>query len=328
MNLKKIISTAVAFAFTAIVALVLSSAGNASYTENQGTASDTTEQHGTTSPTVPQSVVFAGEKISLTAQDRRERMDRELLSFTYSHINTTLMIKRANRLFPIVEPILKECGVPDDFKYLMIIESNGDIEARSPAGAGGLWQFLEKTGREYGLGVNGEVDERYHIEKATRAACSYLKESYTKYGDWLTVAASYNTGRANVDKRIAAQKENKAIDLVLLPETSRYIFRLMAIKVVFSNPVEFGFIIRSSDLYPQLPIAKTITVDNTVASWANIAKQYNLTYLQLREANPWIRSTSLTNKGKKAYKVKIPDSKALHYNPAMTKAHNPNWVVK
>ena len=328
MNLKKIISTAVAFAFTAIVALVLSSAGNASYTENQGTASDTTEQHGTTSPTVPQSVVFAGEKISLTAQDRRERMDRELLSFTYSHINTTLMIKRANRLFPIVEPILKECGVPDDFKYLMIIESNGDIEARSPAGAGGLWQFLEKTGREYGLEVNGEVDERYHIEKATRAACSYLKESYTKYGDWLTVAASYNTGRANVDKRIAAQKENKAIDLVLLPETSRYIFRLLAAKTIFSNPSSYGFILKKQDLYPMLPVKETLAIKNSVASWADIAKKHSLTYIQLREANPWIRGSNLPNEHKKSYTVIIPDCEGLHYNPKETQAHSYKWVLR
>ena len=135
-------------------------------------------QTNNSSPQIPLSIDFAGEKIDLTQQDRRERMDREMLSFCYSHINTMLQIKRANRLFPIVEPILAECGVPDDFKYLMIIECNGDIEARSAAGAAGPWQFLEKTGREYGLEVNGEIDERYNIEKATRAACKYLKDSY------------------------------------------------------------------------------------------------------------------------------------------------------
>ena len=165
-------------------------------------------------PEIPTSIVFAGDTIDLTLQDRRERMDKEMLSFTYSHINTTLIIKRANRLFPIIEPILAECGLPDDFKYLMIIESNGDPEAISPSKAGGLWQFLEKTGREYGLEVTEEIDERYHTEKATRAACEYLKGSYEAYGDWLTVAASYNTGRANVAKRQERQKEEKAIDLV------------------------------------------------------------------------------------------------------------------
>lgn len=324
MNLRKIFTFTLSLVIATSALAILSSACSMENSNNQ----NDDEKRGTYSPDVPRSMVFAGEKVSLTAQDRHERMDREILSFTYSHINTMLMIKRANRLFPIVEPILKECGIPDDFKYLMIIESNGDIEARSPAGAGGLWQFLEKTGREYGLEVNGEVDERYNIEKATKAACAYLKESYAKYGDWLTVAASYNTGRANVDKRIAAQREKKAIDLVLLPETSRYIFRLMAIKSIFTNPKNYGFNLRSSDLYPPLPIAKTITVENSVANWTDFAKKHGLTYLQLHEANPWIRSTTLTNKSKKTYQVKIPDAKALHYNPQHTKAYNIKWVVE
>lgn len=280
-----------------------------------------------TPPNVPQSAMFAGENIDLTPQDRRERMDREMLSFCYSHINTMLQIKRANRLFPIVEPILKECGVPDDFKYLMIIECNGDVEARSSAGAAGPWQFLERTGREYGLEVNGEIDERYNIEKATRAACKYLKDSYEEYGDWLTVAASYNTGRANVTKRISAQKESKAIDLVLLPETSRYIFRLMAIKEIFSNPQSYGFMLRESDLYPTIPTAKEHTVTGAVSSWADIAKEHGLTYLQLHEANPWIRSASMANKNGKRYKIKIPDTEALKYDPSKTRAHDSRWVV-
>ena len=289
-------------------------------------------------PGVPRNVTFAGSSIDLTGQDRRERMDREMLSFCYSHINTMLQIKRANRLFPIVEPILKECGIPDDFKYLMIIECNGDVEARSNAGAAGPWQFLEKTGREYGIEVNGEIDERYHIEKATRAACKYLKDSYKEFGDWLTVAASYNTGRANVSKRVAAQKESKAIDLVLLPETSRYIFRLLAAKTIFSNPKAYGFHLKSSDLYPTIPTAKTITVEAPVSSWADIAKENGLTYLQLHEANPWIRSASMeakngkkTNKTrqiKKSYKVKIPSSKGLKYDPAKTVAHDKRWVTE
>ena len=280
-----------------------------------------------TPPSVPQSAMFAGEEIDLTPQDRRERMDREMLSFCYSHINTMLQIKRANRLFPIVEPILKECGIPDDFKYLMIIECNGDVEARSSAGAAGPWQFLERTGREYGLEVSGEVDERYNLEKATRAACRYLHASYEEYGDWLTVAASYNTGRANVTKRINAQKESKAIDLVLLPETSRYIFRLMAIKEIFSNPQSYGFMLRKSDLYPTIPTAKEHTVTGAVISWADIAKEHELTYLQLHEANPWIRSASMTNKNGKRYKIKIPDTEALKYDPSKTRAHDSRWVV-
>lgn len=278
-------------------------------------------------PAIPKNVVFAGEEIDLTQQDRRERMDREMLSFCYSHINTTLQLKRANRLFPIVEPVLRECGVPDDFKYLMIIESNGDIEARSPTGASGLWQFMEATGKEYGLEINGEVDERYNIEKATRAACRYLKESYREFGDWLTVAASYNTGRANVKKRIDAQNQTKAIDLVLLPETSRYIFRLLAVKTIFEKPSDYGFILQSSDLYPTIP-TNSVAVDSSIVSWAVFAQQYGLTYLQLREINPWIRGKALTNRSGKNYSVLIPESGALNYNPDNTTAHNGNWVTK
>ena len=279
-------------------------------------------------PEIPTGIVFAGDTIDLALQDRRERMDKEMLSFTYSHINTTLIIKRANRLFPIVEPILEECGLPDDFKYLMIIESNGDPEAISPSKAGGLWQFLEKTGREYGLEVTEEIDERYHTEKATRAACKYLKESYEAYGDWLTVAASYNTGRANVAKRREKQKEEKAIDLVLPNETSRYIFRLMAVKTIFECPAKYGFILRGSDLYPIIPIEREVTVSSATINWADFAKKHGLTFQQLREANHWIRRTTLTNKSGKSYKVQIPDKNALRYNPADTKAHNTNWVVE
>lgn len=328
-------ATAIALLFATAILVNAGTAGE-SCINISGTVAQKEQQMAINrTPQIPQNVVFAGSTIDLRQQDRRERMDREMLSFCYSHINTMLQIKRANRLFPVVEPILKECGVPDDFKYLMIIESNGDIQARSNAGAAGLWQFLEGTGREYGLEVNGEIDERYNIEKATRAACEYLKESYALYGDWLTVAASYNTGRGNVTKRIQAQKEEKAIDLVLLPETSRYIFRLLAAKQIFSNPKQYGFRLKSSDLYPVIPAAKTITVKRPVESWADIAEENGLTYLQLHEANPWIRSASMTaNKSKNKhiktgalYKVRIPKAEALKYDPQKTVAHNRNWVV-
>ncbi len=279
-------------------------------------------------PEIPSYAIFAGDTIDLTQQDRRERMDKEMLSFTYSHINTMLIIKRANRLFPTIEPILKECGVPDDFKYLMIIESNGDPEAVSPSKACGLWQFLEKTGRECGLEIGEEVDERYHTAKATRAACKYLKESYEMFGDWLTVAASYNTGRTNISKRRERQKEERAINLVLPDETSRYIFRLMAVKTIFESPAKYGFIMRSSDLYPAVTIEKEVVISDAVINWPDFAKKHGLTFMQLREANHWIRRTTLNNKAEKAYKVLIPDKEALHYDPEKTKAHNPNWVVE
>ncbi|MBR5276975.1 MAG: lytic transglycosylase domain-containing protein [Bacteroidaceae bacterium] len=281
-----------------------------------------------TSPEVPTSVEFAGEKIDLTRSDLRERMDREILTFTYSHINTQLMIKRANRLFPVIEPILKEQGMPDDIKYLMIIESNGDIYARSSVGASGLWQFMPATAKQYGLEVNNSVDERFNIEKATRAACRYLKNSYKHYGDWLTVAASYNTGENNVNKRIAAQKESKATDLALVSETSRYLFRLLTAKTVLSNPIRYGFLLKSSDLYPPVVMADTIETNAASIDFTQIAKSNGLNYMQLRDANPWIRSTSHNNANKKKYKILIPSKESLFYNPADTKPHNSAWVVK
>ena len=313
--------------FAALAGIVIFLSSNTAHAPQESDIAQRTLQD-VFPPEIPTSIVFAGDTIDLTPQDRRERMDKEMLSFTYSHINTMLIIKRANRLFPIVEPILEECGVPDDFKYLMIIESNGDPEAFSPSKAGGLWQFLEKTGREYGLEVTEEIDERYHTEKATRAACKYLKDSYELYGDWLTVAASYNTGRANVTKRSERQKEQKAIDLVLPDETSRYIFRLMAVKTIFQSPAKYGFALRSSDLYPAIPIEREITVSGITIDWADFAKKHGLTFLQLREANHWIRRTTFNNKTGKKYKVQIPDRNALRYNPAETKAHNPAWVAE
>lgn len=280
------------------------------------------------SPDIPTEITFANEKIDLTVQDRRERLDREIMAFTYSHINTLLQIKRANKLFPVIEPILKECGVPDDFKYLMIIESNGDPHARSTVGAAGLWQFMEKTGREYGLEINSYVDERYNTEKATRAACLYLKKSYEQFGNWITVAASYNAGTANIAKRIESQKESNVINLALLPETSRYIFRILTAKHIFSDPVRYGFLIKSSDLYPPTPVKTTITVNSTVESWADIAKRHGLNFMQLRESNLWIRSSKMPNTTKKEYKVIIPDRDILHYNPQQTKPHDKRWVIR
>lgn len=280
------------------------------------------------SPKIPASVEFAGKEIDITQQDRRERMDREIMAFTYSHINTMLQIKRANRLFPIIEPILKECGIPDDFKYLMIIESNGDIYARSTVGAGGLWQFMESTGKQYGLEINKEIDERYHIEKATRAACKYLRKGYEEYENWMTVAASYNAGTASISKRVEAQQERDGMSLALVPETSRYLFRLLAAKTLFSDPVNYGFILQHHDLYPPLPISKKISVNKAVINWPDIAKKHGLSFLQLREANPWIRSTKLNNSKRKSYEVLIPDSMKLHYDPEETNAHNPKWVIR
>ncbi len=279
------------------------------------------------SPETPEEVRFADETIRLTRADLRERMDREITAFTYSHQLTLLMIKRANRYFPIVEPILKECGVPDDLKYLMVIESNLSPLAKSPAGAAGLWQFMQTTGRQYGLEVNVNIDERYNIEKATRAACEYLKESYAMYGDWMTVAASYNAGQNGISRRLEQQGVTTAMDLWLVEETSRYMFRILAAKTVLENPKAYGFVLKRSQLYPYIAPKEIITTTQQIDDLAAFARKHGVTVAQLREENPWLREYTMNNKSGRTYHIRIPDTKALHYDPKATKAHNPAWVI-
>lgn len=279
------------------------------------------------SPRVPTSVEFAGQTIELRRADLHERMDREMLAFTYSHQLTLLMLKRANRFFPIVEPILKECGVPDDLKYLMVIESNVDPRIKSSAGAAGLWQFMPVTGREYGLEVNDNIDERYHIEKSTRAACAYLKKSYKQFGDWMTVAASYNGGTGGVTKKQGTQGVQSALDMFLVEETSRYMFRLLAAKTVFENPARYGFLLRSEDLYPYIPHKETVVVTTQIDDLTAFAKEHGVTLAQLKTENLWLRGDGLNNKSGRQYEVKIPDEKALFYNPRDIKPHCKEWVI-
>ena len=279
------------------------------------------------SPETPEEVRFADETIRLKRADLRERMDREITAFTYSHQLTLLMIKRANRYFPIVEPILKECGVPDDLKYLMVIESNLSPLAKSPAGAAGLWQFMQTTGRQYGLEVNVNIDERYNIEKATRAACEYLKESYAMYGDWMTVAASYNAGQNGISRRLEQQGVTTAMDLWLVEETSRYMFRILAAKTVLENPKAYGFVLKRSQLYPYIAPKEIITTTQQIDDLAAFARKHGVTVAQLREENPWLREYTMNNKSGRTYHIRIPETKALHYDPKATKAHNPAWVI-
>ena len=233
------------------------------------------------SPQVPESIMFCGKEIDLTRFDRHERMDRELLAFTYMHSTSLQTIKRANRYFPIVEPILKEHGIPDDFKYLMAIESNCSPLARSHVGASGLWQFMQTTGREYGLEVNKNIDERYHVEKSTVAACKYIKNAYNKYKDWIAVAAAYNGGQARIAKQMESQQIDETLDLYLVEETARYVYRIIAAKIMFSNPAAFGFRLKASDLYMQVPY-KEITVTTGITNLAKWAKNKVQLMLYLR----------------------------------------------
>ena len=279
-----------------------------------------------TPPTVPAQVTFDGETIDLRRYDRRERMDREMMAFTYMHSTTMLLIKRANRYFPIIEPILKANGIPDDFKYLMVIESNLNNIARSPAGAAGLWQFMPATGREFGLEVNDNVDERYHIEKATVAACKYFKQAYAKYGDWMAVSAAYNAGQGRISSQLEKQLASHAMDLWLVEETSRYMFRLLAAKAVISNPQRYGFLLKREHLYPAIPYTE-VTVTTGIDNLAQFAKNKGITYAQLKDANPWLRDTSLMNKSGRTYILKIPTQAGMHYDPRKTIPYNKNWVI-
>lgn len=256
---------------------------------------------------VPERYTFAGQTVELTRQDMYERMDREIITFTYMHTTSILMLKRSAIYFPVVEPILKEYGLPDDLKYIMVIESNLDPKARSSAGAAGLWQLMTATAKEQGLEVNANVDERYHIEKATRAACKILKASYAKYGDWLTVAAAYNAGQGGISKRMTDQNESKATDLWLVEETSRYMFRIMAAKMMFENPASFGFIVLEADKYRRNPPKEIVTTRNEIANLVNFANNHGVSYMELKNENLWLREDKLNNASHREYKIIIPD---------------------
>ena len=259
-------------------------------------------------PKVPAFIEYAGQTYRFDRPDLYERMDRELVAFTYGHTNSVLMLKRAERMFSRVVPILKKNGIPEDLKYLMAIECNLDPKSVSSAGAAGPWQFLKATGRAYGLEVADEVDERYNIEKSTEAACKYLKEAYEKYGDWMTVAASYNAGQNGITQRIANQRQNRAMDLFLPTETSRYMFRILTAKYFLENPEEFGFHVEPDEVYTYPATKETVTVSEPIPNLTDFAEAHGTTYFFLKEANLWLRSDKLTNKAGRTYKIVIPKS--------------------
>lgn len=277
-------------------------------------------------PSIPSSVKFAGRKIDLDPIHMWERLDRELTAITYTHGNTLLAIKRANRYFPVLAPILKKNGLPADMIYLAVIESTLNPRALSPAKAAGLWQLMPATGKEYGLEVNDDVDERYDPVKATEAASRYLKNAYAKYGNWESVAASYNGGMARISKELGAQQAESAFNLYLADETMRYIFRMLAMKLIMENPSAYGFNLTADQLYQPI-VYKTVEVSGPVEDWAAWAKEQGIDYLTLREHNPWIRSKSLPNKTGKTYKVNIPSRDSLSRSRQKVAVYNPAWVV-
>ena len=236
-------------------------------------------------------------------------MDRELLTFTNMHSTSILMLKRSLRYFTLVTPLLREQGIPEDLKYLMVIESNLDPKAVSVAGAAGLWQFTKETAKTYKLLVNSEVDERFDITKETLAACTYLKRSYAKFHDWMTVAASYNAGQQRLVDRIAEQGETCGLDLWLPEETMRYMYRLLTAKLFFENPQSFGFDVPMEERYPYVPPKKTVLVSDPIEDLAAFAKEHGTTYARLKNENLWLRDTKLLNKENRSYIILIPADK-------------------
>lgn len=275
---------------------------------------------------IPSSLNFAGEEVPIQRYDIKESFDRELLVNTYWQSQTILFIKRANRYFPIIEPILAENGVPDDFKYLSLIESSFMPRAQSPAGAVGLWQFMRATAREYGLEVTHEVDERYHIEKSTEAACKYIKKMHDHYGNWTLAAAAYNAGRSGVNRQLERQKTQSYYDLLLGEETGRYVFRILAAKEILSNPEKYGFFVKTEDLYPVIETTE-VEIKTAVTDFADFAKKYGTNYKEFKNLNPWLRETSLTNGSKKAYSLKLPAA-SKQFIDKPEKAINDSTAVK
>jgi hypothetical protein len=253
---------------------------------------------------LPDEVIFAGERMPLENFDTRESLEREILTSAYRHSSTILIIKRANRYLPMIEKILKENNIPDDFKYLVAAESDYSNMV-SPVGATGFWQIMPETGKEQGMEINTVVDERYHVEKSTKFACDFFRKSYEKYGSWTLAAASYNGGRGRMDEQIGIQKQNNYYDLLLAEETARYIFRAVAYKLLITDPEAYGFDLGKEDLYPELKYYE-VKVDTAVSDFSDFANHFGTNYKMLKFLNPWLRKPYLTPKANKTYLIKIP----------------------
>ena len=252
---------------------------------------------------IPENLDFSGEKVPLQDSDVYERIDRELLVNTYWQSNGLLMFKRAHKYFPVIEPILARNGVPDDFKYLALIES-GLQNVTSPSGAKGFWQIMKATGKEYGLEINDNVDERYDLEKSTEVACQYILKAKERFGSWSLAAAAYNAGNKRIADRLEQQKVSNYYDLLLNDETARYVPRIIAVKEILSHPKKYGFSFETQDLYKPL-ISYQVRVDTVISDMARFAKNFDMTYKELKILNPWLREAKLNNKSRKEYFIKI-----------------------
>lgn len=268
------------------------------------TDSNTSEFYKIKALKIPDNLNFAGEPVEMDKTDVRERIDRELLVNTYWQSNALLWFKRTNKYFPIIEPILKEKGVPDDFKYLAVIES--DLRnVTSPVGAKGFWQIMKSAGRERGLEINANVDERYHLEKSTRAACDYILKAKERLGSWTLAAAAYHSGNYGIDKRLKEQMVDSYYDVLAGENTERYVPRIVAAKEILTHPEKYGFEFDEEDLYT-MPPTYEVEVDTVITNIAAFAKKHNTNYKELKMYNPWLRENKLNNKTRRLYKIKIP----------------------
>ena len=279
---------------------------NALHISDVSPEKNTSETYSIKALKIPSDLTFAGEKVPTELYDIKERMDRELLVNTYWQSNGLLLIKKAHKYFPLIEPMLKKYGIPDDFKYLAVAESGLENNS-SPAGAAGFWQFLKSSAKEYGLEVNQNVYERYNLEKATRIAAEYLKKSKERFGTWTLAAAAYNAGNARIARNLKRQQVDNYYDLLLNNETARYVFRIVALKEVLSYPKKYGFEFDEEDLY-KLPNTQIVEVDTVIRNIASFAKTFNTNYKELKLHNAWLRENKLNNKSRKLYQIKIPNN--------------------
>ncbi|MDB4025325.1 lytic transglycosylase domain-containing protein [Flavobacteriaceae bacterium] len=277
---------------------------NAVYISDVPSEKNTADSYTIKALKIPDELTFAGEKVPTELYDIKERMDRELLVNTYWQSNGLLLIKRAHKYFPVIEPMLKKYGIPDDFKYLAVAESGLENNSSS-AGAAGFWHFLKSSAKEYGLEVNQNVDERYNLEKATKVAADYLKKSKKRFGTWTLAAAAYNAGNARIARNLKKQQVTDYYDLLLNSETSRYVLRIVALKEVLSYPKKYGFEFEKEDLYTS-PTTRTVKVDTVITNIASFAKGFNTNYKELKLHNAWLRENKLNNKSRKLYKITIP----------------------
>lgn len=257
-------------------------------------------------PAMPDELDFAGERVPLEYFDVRESLQCELLVTEYMHSRTFLTLLAMDRYFSIIEPILRRNGIPDDFKYLCMAESGLNPEAVSPAGAGGLWQFMPATGRQYGLMVGSQIDERFHVEKSTEAACRYLKKAYEQLGSWTLAAAAYNAGANGVARRVATQGTESYYDTFLPQETLRYVYRILALKMIASDPEAYGYRFRPSDAMAPLDNWTEVAVGGKEIRWSEVAHRYGTNYKMLRLLNPWIRAYEYDNPDNVTLQVKMP----------------------